>query len=246
MNSVTMNLSKRSWQLGPQLGSADPSGFGHIHTGTAEDGSTAVIKLIPKVPGASRELLFEKLSGTPHVIPVLDTGEWQDNYVLVMPLAEKSLLKQLNDAGGRLALDEALPILVDVAETLASLEKDVVHRDLKPANVLLYQGHWCLADFGIARYAAATTAPDTRKHSMTPPYAAPEQWRAEHATSATDVYAFGVMMFQMLQGHLPFPGPDTPHWRDQLCWLPCRSLLKTVEIAAFVRSVRSDLRTRIP
>ena len=45
-----------------------------------------------------------------------------------------------------------------------------MHRDLKPENVLLYQGHWCLADFGIARYAGATTAPDTHKYAMTAAY----------------------------------------------------------------------------
>ena len=93
--------------------------------------------------------------------------------------------------------------------------KAVVHRDIKPENVLLYQGRWCLADFGIARYAAATTAPDTHKFSMTPAYAAPEQWREERATAATDVYAFGVMAFEMLEGHRPFPGPTAPDFRAQ-------------------------------
>ncbi|MBI4197684.1 MAG: protein kinase, partial [Chloroflexi bacterium] len=91
---------------------------------------------------------------------------------------------------------------------LASLKGGVVHRDLKPENILFYQGHWCLADFGIARYAEATTEPDTRKYAMTPSDAAPEQWRAERATNATDVYAFGVIAFELLQGMLPFPGPD--------------------------------------
>ncbi|MCH8949870.1 MAG: protein kinase, partial [Chloroflexi bacterium] len=67
---------------------------------------------------------------------------------------------------------------------------------------------WCPADFGIARYAEATTASDTRKFAMTPPYASPEQWRGERATNATDVYAFGVMTFELLQGERPFPGPE--------------------------------------
>jgi len=54
---------------------------------------------------------------------------------------------------------------------------------------------WCLADFGIARYAEATTAPDTLKFAMSPAYAAPERWLHETATSATDGYALGVMAF---------------------------------------------------
>jgi serine/threonine-protein kinase len=183
-------------------------GFGHVFEAEADDGSPAAVKLVPKAPGASREMLFEELSGLPNIIPILDSGEMQDYYVLVMPRAEKSLRQHLDDAGGKLTVGEAVTVLTDVAEALASLEAGVVHRDLKPENVLLYQGHWCLADFGIARYAEATTAPDTRKFAMTPPYAAPEQWRGERATSATDVYAFGVMAFELLEGALPFPGPD--------------------------------------
>lgn len=201
---TTINLN-RPWQLGNQLASG---GFGRVHEAKADDGSPAAVKLVPKAPGASRELLFEELSGLPNIIPILDSGEWQDYYVLVMPRAEKSLRQHLEETGGKLTVDEAGTVLIDVAEALASLAAGVVHRDLKPENVLLYEDHWCLADFGIARYAEATTAPDTRKFAMTPSYAAPEQWRGERATGATDVYAFGVMAFELVQGELPFPGSD--------------------------------------
>ncbi len=202
---VTTIQLMRPWRLGNELASG---GFGRVHEAEADDGSAAVVKLVPKAPGASRELLFEELSGSPNIIPILDSGEWEDYYVLVMPRAEKSLRKHLEEAGGKLDVNEAVVVLTDVAEALASLEAEVVHRDLKPENVLLYEGHWCLADFGIARYAEATTASDTRKYAMTAQYAAPEQWRGERATHATDVYAFGVMAFELLEGRLPFPGPD--------------------------------------
>jgi serine/threonine-protein kinase len=202
---VTTIQLNRAWRLWSQLASG---GFGRVHGAEADDGSAAVVKLVPKAPGARRELLFEELSGSPNIIPILDSGEWEDYYVLVMPRAEKSLRKHLEEAGGRLDLNEAMVVLTDVAEALASIEAEVVHRDLKPENVLLYKGQWCLADFGIARYAEATTASDTRKYAMTPPYAAPEQWRGERARSATDVYAFGVMAFELLDGTRPFPGPD--------------------------------------
>ncbi len=202
MSSIEL---QRKWTLGQQLAAG---GFGRVYEANDENNLQAVIKLVPKVPGASRELLFEPVSGRPHIIPIWDSGEWKNYYVLVMPRAEKSLRQHLGEAGEKLAMDEAVSILIDVAEALAGLESEVVHRDLKPENILLYEGHWCLADFGIARYAEATTAPDTRKHSFTPPYAAPEQWRMERATPAADVYAFGVMAFELLQGHWPFAGPD--------------------------------------
>ena len=194
----------REWELGARFATG---GFGRVHEATADDGSPAAIKLIPKVPGAARELLFEELSGYANVVPILDSGEWKTFYVIVMPRADKSLRQHLTEAGGNLAVDETIIVLADIAEALASLATDVVHRDLKPENILLYNGHWCLADFGIARYAEATTAPDTHKFSMTPAYAAPEQWRVERATNPTDVYAFGVVAFEITQGRLPFSGP---------------------------------------
>lgn len=201
---TTIKLT-RAWQLGTQLASG---GFGKVFEAKADDGKAAVVKLVPKAPGASRELLFEELSGLPNIVPIVDSGEWDDYYVLVMPRAKKSLRQYLEEAGGKLPVEKTVAVLIDVAEALASLKAGVVHRDLKPENILLIGDHWCLADFGIARYAEATTAPDTHKYAMTPPYAAPEQWRGERATPATDVYALGVMGFELLQGRLPFPGPD--------------------------------------
>lgn len=202
---MTVITLKRTWQLGKPLASG---GFAKVFEAAADDGKAVVVKLIRREPGAARELLFESLSGLPNILPILDTGDWEDHYVLVMPRAEKSLRQHLKEAGGKLGFREAVVVLADIAEALASLKAGVVHRDLKPENVLLYKGHWCLADFGIARYAEATTAPDTRKYAMTPCYAAPEQWRGERATNATDVYAFGVMAFELLQGMHPFTGPD--------------------------------------
>jgi eukaryotic-like serine/threonine-protein kinase len=205
MNPIRRIELKCSWELGQEIGRG---GFGRVHEAEGEDNKQAVIKLIPKMPDAARELLFEPIAGFTNVIPVIDTGEWQNYYVLVMPRAEKSLRQRLNESGEKLSLEETIQILLDVADALASLQGNVVHRDLKPENILLYQHHWCLADFGIARYAEATTAPDTHKYTLSIPYAAPEQWKHERATSASDVYAFGIMAFELLQGLRPFQGPD--------------------------------------
>lgn len=141
------------------------------------------------------------------LVPVLDSGEDGDEYVLVMERAEKSLRQHIR-AQGKLSETEAVAVLTDIAASLEDLAGRVVHRDLKPENVLLLKGHWSLADFGISRYAEATTAPDTRNFMKTREYAAPEQWRDERATAATDVYALGVMAYEMLAGVRPFLGPD--------------------------------------
>ena len=202
----------QQWKLGTQLGSG---GFGQVYQARSDAGQAAVVKLIPKEPGASRELLFEELSGVPNIVPIIDSGEWGGHWALVMPEAEKSLRAYLSEMGGSLETQDAVVVLLDVASALAGIEGRVVHRDLKPDNVLFLEGHWCLADFGIARYAEATTAPDTRKFAMTPPYAAPEQWENKRATSATDVYATGIMAFEMITGAAPFLGPTLEDFREQ-------------------------------
>jgi serine/threonine-protein kinase len=196
---------KQKWELRREI---DAGGFARVYSAQSEDGASAVVKLIPKDPGAERELLFAELDGVPNVVPIVDSGEWGDHWVLVMPQAEKSLRKHLVQMNNRLIVPDAVPILIHIAEALGAIEGRVVHRDVKPENVLLLDDRWCLADFGIARYAEATTASDTSKYAMTKAYAAPEQWRGERATSATDVYAWGVLAYELLAGRCPFTGLD--------------------------------------
>jgi len=204
---------RQRWKLGARIG--DPSGFGAISLATAEDGTSGVVKLIPKRPGAEREMLFEDLAGVPNVVPIIDSGETPDAWVIAMPRAERSLRAELEAAGDQLTVETALPILIDIARALAELDGRVVHRDLKPENVLRLDGAWCLADFGIARYAEASTAPETWKGAFSAPYAAPERWRFERATSAADVYSLGVIAYELLMGAWPFPGPTFDDFREQ-------------------------------
>ena len=192
------------WKLGSQIGSG---GFGRVFEAVGDDGRVAAAKLIPKEPGADRELLFEDLAGVRHVVPIIDAGEHDGNWIIVMPKAEKSLRSHLTERA-TLSAEETVAILTDVCTALADLHGRVVHRDIKPENVLLLDGHWCLCDFGIARYAEASTAADTHKWAWTPAYNPPERWRGERATGASDIYALGIMAFEMLSGHVPFPGPD--------------------------------------
>lgn len=201
-NTITLT---RTWTIGAPLGSG---GFGRVCEARGDDGSAAVAKFVAKAPGADREMLFANPAGVRNIVPIIDKGEDGDSWVLVMPRAEKSLRDHLRLAGPALSLEQAIPILIDVAQTLEDLATSVVHRDIKPENVLLLGGHWCLADFGIARYADATTGDVTWKGFMTKAYAAPEIWRDEHVTPSADIYSFGVMAYETLTGKVPFPGPD--------------------------------------
>lgn len=210
MTGAVIALS-REWILGEQIGRG---GFGRVFAASSGD-KQAVVKLVPKDPGADRELLFVDLGEVRNVVPIIEHGEYGDFWALVMPRAETSLREFIDSSGNRLSLKKAADVMKDVCDALIDLDGRVVHRDVKPQNVLLLSGHWCLADFGISRYAEATTAPDTQKLALSPPYAAPERWRVERATSAADIYAMGVMAFEMVAGMLPFPGPTLEDFRDQ-------------------------------
>ena len=206
-----LRLDSQTWMLGGLLPDGE-GGFGRVFDVTGEDGRDAVAKFVDQDPGAERELLMGDsiaAATSRNVVPVWDTGEHNGQWVIVMPKADKSLATHMT--AGPIPAREAVAILTDVAAALLSLaeaEPAIIHRDLKPGNVLLLNDTWCLADFGIARYAEQTTAVDTRKWNLTRPYAAPEQWRMERATAATDVYAFGVMAYELLAGKRPFVGPD--------------------------------------
>lgn len=202
----------QEWHVEGEIGFG---GFARVFAARSEAGQTAVVKLIPKNPGAEREILFEDLRGAPNVVPIIGTGEWDGHWVLVMPRAEMSLRDYMGQLDSALSVDTAIEVLTDILESLSGIRDNIVHRDIKPENILHLNGSWCLADFGIARYAEATTAADTFKYAKTYAYASPEQWRDDRAKGATDVYALGVVAYEMLAGQLPFPGPTGPDFRNQ-------------------------------
>jgi hypothetical protein len=81
MPSVILEFERR-WRIGPQLGAG---GFGRVFVADGDDGTAAVAKFVPKAPGAERELLFVQLDNVRNVLPVIDYGETDDDWVLVMP-----------------------------------------------------------------------------------------------------------------------------------------------------------------
>ncbi|RLQ86424.1 serine/threonine protein kinase [Mycetocola zhadangensis] len=227
-------VTKWGWDSGKSIGSG---GFGEVYAAYGPGTDQLAAKVVPKAEGATREqLIAQDAPSSPHVVPILRVEETPDSFVLYMPRADYSLRQKIN-AG--VSAGEAIAILTDLAEALNVIAPVVVHRDIKPENVLFLNGTWALCDFGIARYADAATAGDTRKFSFTAAYAAPEQWRYERATAATDVYAFGVIAYELLAGQRPFTGshdvlrdqhlstvPDLLPGSRKLSWIVSESLSK--------------------
>ena len=206
-----MKLDQHFWTDDGPLPGADRSGFGRVRLVTSEAGTPAVAKLIPAKDGkpVDREvrLALEGSTGARNVMPVLDSGRHEGEWVIVMPRAKTSLARHLED-NGPLSVEESIRILQDVATALADLVDVAVHRDIKPENILKLGESWYLTDFGIARMADEATGTMTWKGYLSERYAAPETFLFEHATSKTDMYSLGVVAFEMLEGRLPFPGPD--------------------------------------
>jgi eukaryotic-like serine/threonine-protein kinase len=162
----------------------------------------------------------------PNIVPVFDSGqvglarsdfERSENdgpslLFFVMPRIEGETLRDRLEREGKLSVSEAVRLVREVADALDYAHaQGILHRDLKPENVLLSRGHALLADFGIAGQMAT---PETQRLTQTgtclgtPAYMSPEQCAGDRTLSpASDVYALGAILFELLTGAPPFSGP---------------------------------------
>ena len=150
----------------------------------------------------------------PNVIPVYEAGELEGALYLIMRWVDGTDLRTLIAAAGRLAPDRAIELLAPVASALAvGHRRGLIHRDVKPANVLIADGggdpdHVYLTDFGIARELDADTgATRTGVLVGTLDYTAPERIEGGRGDAASDIYAFGCMLYETLTGTVPFDRP---------------------------------------
>ena len=145
----------------------------------------------------------------PHIASVYDTGRDGDHHYLVMELVDGETLKaRVRRAGGPLPVAEAVTISRQIAAALqAAHAQGLIHCDIKPHNILLTrEGTVKVADFGIAQAASRAADSDTRVMGSAH-YLAPEQIRGEPGAPPTDIYALGVVLYEMLTGAVPFTGP---------------------------------------
>lgn len=147
----------------------------------------------------------------PHIVAIYNIGEQDGVHYLAMRLLEGQPLNQILKHSGALPPERALHITEQVARALDYAHaRGVIHRDVKPANIMVgADEHVTLMDFGIAK--AMTGSRLTRTGTMigTPEYMAPEQFTGEPVDLHADVYALGVVLYEMLTGRVPFTG-ETP------------------------------------
>jgi len=186
-------------------------------------GRRIVVKLLPpelaagvNVERFKREIQLAAQLQHPHIVPLLSASELSVESgdrlpFFTMPFVEGESLRQ-RIGHGELPITDIVSILRDVARALAHAHaRGVIHRDIKPDNVLLTGGSAVVSDFGVAKAVGASTS-ESGLTSVgvalgTPAYMAPEQAAADpNVDQRADLYAFGVVAFEVLTGHTPFAG----------------------------------------
>lgn len=156
-----------------------------------------------------REAQFVASLSHPNIVPVYDVGDERGTHFIVMEYIRGRTLKELLDRDGPLSWARSVDIMTRVLDALGRAHaQGLIHRDVKPQNILITQdGTPRLADFGIARLADGST---TRTAAIlgSAHYLSPEQARGEEASVQSDLYACGVVLYEMLAGRPPFDGAN--------------------------------------
>ncbi len=184
-------------------------------------GRTVVIKVLPPEFGAAlsperfeREVRLAAGLQHPHIVPLLAAGAADGILYYTMPFVAGESLRARVDREGPLPVADVIRYLRDVADALVGAHaQGIVHRDIKPDNVLLTHNHAVITDFGIARAVTAAGGGELRTETGiavgTPAYMAPEQATGDaHLDQRADIYALGVLGYEMLAGEPPFRGPN--------------------------------------
>ena len=202
-------------------------GMGEVYL--AQDAAlarTVALKLLPEERGRdpeSRERLVREAKAAaaldhPYVCSIHEVGEADGRLYFVMEYVEGRTLRD-RIAEGPLPVKQALEVAAEVAEALQSAhEKGLVHRDIKPANIMLMEkGHAKVMDFGLAKALPGRRPPaepgqeptSLTKDGVspgTPAYMSPEQLRGEEVDQRSDIFSFGMVIYEMLTGRHPFKG----------------------------------------
>jgi TolB-like protein/Tfp pilus assembly protein PilF/tRNA A-37 threonylcarbamoyl transferase component Bud32 len=185
-----------------------------------------VIKLLPPELAATvsterfkREIQLAARLQHPHIVPLLTAGETDGLPYFTMPFVEGESLRARLASRGELPVAEGVRVLREIASALAYAHAHgVVHRDIKPDNVLLSGGAAMVTDFGVAKALSASTNAEHSGSAIdavtslgvalgTPAYMAPEQASADpNVDHRADIYAFGVLAYELLTGQTPFSG----------------------------------------
>ncbi|HEX6107537.1 MAG TPA: serine/threonine-protein kinase [Gemmatimonadales bacterium] len=225
LSTLTGKVLDGRYKVGKRLGEG---GMSYVYRADdTESGRPVAVKiLIPRlwrdpasVERMRREATIAMRLDHPNVCPILRLGETPDRLIyLVMPYLEGEPLSEHESRRGPFSAEEGVPLLVQMCHGLQHAhELQIIHRDLKPENVMLVpqtkpDGEYraVVMDFGLAKERRA--GPEVAKLTATgivlgtPEFMSPEQIRGKPLDGRSDIYAIGVLAFELFTGQLPFPG----------------------------------------
>ena len=145
----------------------------------------------------------------PNIVNVYDVGDENGIYYIVMELVEGITLKKYIEKKGALEYREAISIAIQIAQGIEVAHKhNIIHRDIKPQNIIISkEGKVKVTDFGIAKVTTADTVNSMAMGSVH--YISPEQARGGFSDVTSDIYSFGITLFEMCTGRVPFDGEST-------------------------------------
>lgn len=144
----------------------------------------------------------------PNIVNIYDVGEEDNIYYIVMEYVSGETLKQYIQKHSPIPLEKVIDIMLQITSGISHAhQNNIIHRDIKPQNILLDKdGNVKITDFGIAIALTSTTITHTNSVMGSVHYISPEQARGGISTKKSDIYALGIVMFELLTGSLPFSG----------------------------------------
>ena len=271
---MTVNLSGQSigrYHIIEQLGEG---GMATVYKAydTRLETDVAVKFILPqKLSGENSEIVLnrfkneaQKTAGLdhPNIIPVIDYGEYEGTPYLVMKYMPGGTLKQLladrlKKRDGPFPYQQAAALLAPIARALELAHQNgIIHRDVKPSNILLTKTEQpMLTDFGVAKIVNPEKTLDRTSLGVgigTPEYMAPEQWEGKEIDGRADIYALGIVFYEMITGRVPFTADTVPAIAAKVLRDPlprprqfCKDIPYTVEKVLFKALVK-DPKDRYP
>ena len=189
------------------------------HNGPVPVGTVVAVKVLRQEythdPDLVRRFKNESkaisLLNHPNIVKVYDVSVNDDLQYIVMEYVDGMTLREyLNERGGKLSSRETVHFISQILKALEHAHANgVVHRDIKPQNIMLLDnGQLRMMDFGIARISRADNQLLVGKAMGSVHYISPEQAKGDETDCTSDIYSVGVMMYEMLSGHLPFDADD--------------------------------------